>query len=63
MQRPDAAEYFSGNKLLPGCDPAAHCYCGTTLLFLFINIYTIKFNLDLFIYFPKVINLAIFQDS
>lgn len=27
-QRDDFAEYFSGNKLLPGCDPAAHCYCG-----------------------------------
>ena len=26
--RPDFAEYFSGNKLLPGADPAAHCYCG-----------------------------------
>eukprot|EP00198_Chlamydomonas_reinhardtii_P010390 XP_001699727.1 predicted protein [Chlamydomonas reinhardtii] len=23
-----AALYFSGNKLLPGADPAAHCYCG-----------------------------------
>ena len=27
-QRDDFAEYFSGNKLLPGSDPAAHCYCG-----------------------------------
>lgn len=27
-QRDDFAEYFSGNKLLPGVDPAAHCYCG-----------------------------------
>ncbi|KAG1714364.1 Selenoprotein O [Nymphon striatum] len=27
-ERPDFAEYFSGNKLLPGCQPAAHCYCG-----------------------------------
>jgi hypothetical protein len=22
------AEYFSGNKVLPGAEPAAHCYCG-----------------------------------
>ena len=28
MKRPDAAEYFSGNKLLPGSQTAAHCYCG-----------------------------------
>ncbi|XP_071941976.1 protein adenylyltransferase SelO, mitochondrial-like [Antedon mediterranea] len=28
LRRDDFAEYFSGNKLLPGCDPAAHCYCG-----------------------------------
>lgn len=28
IQRDDFAEYFSGNKLLPGSDPAAHCYCG-----------------------------------
>lgn len=27
-QRDDFAEYFCGNKLLPGSDPAAHCYCG-----------------------------------
>ncbi|KAK7478685.1 hypothetical protein BaRGS_00030070 [Batillaria attramentaria] len=27
-ERKDFAEYFSGNKLLPGADPAAHCYCG-----------------------------------
>jgi uncharacterized protein YdiU (UPF0061 family) len=27
-RRPDFAEYFSGNKLLPGARPAAHCYCG-----------------------------------
>jgi len=25
---PKFAEYFSGNTLLPGSDPAAHCYCG-----------------------------------
>jgi len=24
----DFAEYFGGNKPLPGSDPAAHCYCG-----------------------------------
>lgn len=28
MSRPEAAEYFSGNKLLPGSQTAAHCYCG-----------------------------------
>jgi uncharacterized protein YdiU (UPF0061 family) len=22
------AEYFAGNKILPGSQPAAHCYCG-----------------------------------
>lgn len=22
------AEYFSGNKVLPGAEPSAHCYCG-----------------------------------
>jgi serine/tyrosine/threonine adenylyltransferase len=22
------ADYFSGNKVLPGAEPAAHCYCG-----------------------------------
>jgi len=27
-QRADFAEYFSGNKILPGARPAAHCYCG-----------------------------------
>ena len=26
--RPECAEYFGGNKLLPGSDTAAHCYCG-----------------------------------
>lgn len=26
--RPDFAEYFGGNKVLPGAEPAAHCYCG-----------------------------------
>ncbi|CAJ0927953.1 unnamed protein product [Ranitomeya imitator] len=24
----EAAMYFSGNRLLPGSEPAAHCYCG-----------------------------------
>ena len=28
LQRSDFAEYFSGNKVLPGAKPAAHCYCG-----------------------------------
>lgn len=26
--RKDFAEYFSGNRLIPGAEPAAHCYCG-----------------------------------
>lgn len=28
IQRDDFADYFSGNKVLPGAEPAAHCYCG-----------------------------------
>lgn len=24
----DFLQYFSGNKILPGSEPAAHCYCG-----------------------------------
>lgn len=24
----EAALFFSGNALLPGAEPAAHCYCG-----------------------------------
>lgn len=28
LQRYDFAEFLSGNKLLPGTEPAAHCYCG-----------------------------------
>ncbi|GBN19365.1 Selenoprotein O [Araneus ventricosus] len=24
----ELVEYFSGNKILPGSEPAAHCYCG-----------------------------------
>lgn len=28
MERKDAAEYFAGNRLLPGSQTAAHCYCG-----------------------------------
>ncbi|KAM7433522.1 hypothetical protein ABFA07_016237 [Porites harrisoni] len=28
LKRDDFPEYFSGNKLLPGAEPSAHCYCG-----------------------------------
>ena len=28
VQRPEFAQYLCGNKVLPGADPAAHCYCG-----------------------------------
>jgi len=28
LLRPEFAEYLSGNSLLPGSEPAAHCYCG-----------------------------------
>jgi serine/tyrosine/threonine adenylyltransferase len=28
LRREDLAEYFGGNKLLPGSEPYAHCYCG-----------------------------------
>ncbi|XP_069119785.1 protein adenylyltransferase SelO, mitochondrial-like [Argopecten irradians] len=28
VQQKDFCEYFAGNKLLPGSEPAAHCYCG-----------------------------------
>ena len=28
VDRPEFTEYFSGNKILPGSEPAAHCYCG-----------------------------------
>ena len=28
VSRPELVEYFCGNKLLPGSQPAAHCYCG-----------------------------------
>ena len=28
LRRDDFAEFFSGNKLLPGTEPSAHCYCG-----------------------------------
>lgn len=28
LDRKDAALYFSGNKKIPGTEPAAHCYCG-----------------------------------
>ena len=28
VQDPNFVEYFSGNRLLPGSETAAHCYCG-----------------------------------
>ena len=28
ISHPDFVQYFSGNKLFPGSEPAAHCYCG-----------------------------------
>lgn len=28
VNRDDFAAFFSGNQLLPGAQPAAHCYCG-----------------------------------
>eukprot|EP01113_Clastostelium_recurvatum_P039162 TRINITY_DN5950_c0_g1_i3.p1 TRINITY_DN5950_c0_g1~~TRINITY_DN5950_c0_g1_i3.p1 ORF type:complete len:635 (-),score=138.59 TRINITY_DN5950_c0_g1_i3:30-1868(-) len=28
VNRPEFVEYFAGNKVLPGSEPAAHCYCG-----------------------------------
>ncbi|GFR47232.1 hypothetical protein Agub_g8916, partial [Astrephomene gubernaculifera] len=28
ISRPDFPAFFSGNRLLPGSEPAAHCYCG-----------------------------------
>ncbi|XP_034336924.2 protein adenylyltransferase SelO, mitochondrial [Magallana gigas] len=28
VERADFAEFFSGNKLLPGSETTAHCYCG-----------------------------------
>ena len=28
IDSPKFGEYFSGNNLLPGSQPAAHCYCG-----------------------------------
>ncbi len=28
VERPEFVQYFSGNKLLPGSETAAHCYCG-----------------------------------
>ncbi len=27
-ERPEFVEAFAGNKVLPGSQPAAHCYCG-----------------------------------
>ena len=28
VKKPDFVDYFSGNHVLPGSEPAAHCYCG-----------------------------------
>jgi len=28
LKRSEFAEFFSGNRLLSGSEPAAHCYCG-----------------------------------
>jgi len=28
VQRKDFVEYFCGNCIIPGAEPAAHCYCG-----------------------------------
>ena len=28
LKRDEASVYLSGNKLMPGSDTAAHCYCG-----------------------------------
>ncbi|CAL1264867.1 unnamed protein product [Larinioides sclopetarius] len=28
LELEELVEYFSGNKILPGSEPAAHCYCG-----------------------------------
>jgi uncharacterized protein YdiU (UPF0061 family) len=28
VSRPEFVEYMSGNKILPGSEPASHCYCG-----------------------------------
>ena len=28
LGRPESAEYLCGNRILPGSEPAAHCYCG-----------------------------------
>ncbi|XP_060077321.1 protein adenylyltransferase SelO, mitochondrial-like [Ylistrum balloti] len=28
VQEKNFCEYFAGNKLIPGSEPAAHCYCG-----------------------------------
>uniref|UniRef100_A0A0B7A2E6 Selenoprotein O n=1 Tax=Arion vulgaris TaxID=1028688 RepID=A0A0B7A2E6_9EUPU len=28
VRRPEFVEYFSGNKIMPGSETAAHCYCG-----------------------------------
>jgi len=28
VARPEFVEYFCGNKIMPGSEPASHCYCG-----------------------------------
>ena len=28
LERKEMAEFFSGNEILPGAEPSAHCYCG-----------------------------------
>ncbi|XP_026066112.1 selenoprotein O [Carassius auratus] len=28
LRDPHGAEYLSGSRVIPGCEPAAHCYCG-----------------------------------
>ena len=28
VSRPEFVEYLCGNRVLPGSEPASHCYCG-----------------------------------
>lgn len=28
MAKEEFVQYFSGNRIMPGSEPAAHCYCG-----------------------------------
>lgn len=28
LERKEAMEYLSGNKIMPGSETASHCYCG-----------------------------------